>query len=410
MKKALSLLLVLILSLTLFTGCGGSDSGSKANEFGDTLRVGCASDISTMDPTNFTDLQTQLAMAAVYSRLVKFNDKLEIVPDLAAEWENISDLEWHFTLNEGIKFHDGTDLTSEDVKASLMRAKEQTLIAHIVAYVEDVIIEDDLNFIIKTSEPFAALLNNLADFACSILPSELIESGNDFAKNPVGSGPYVFKSWTPSDKSVFTKFDDYFDQEKASQFENLELRVIPEGSSRTIALETGEIDINASVLPSDYKRVKENEELGLYENSANRLCGLYFNENMEPFNNADFRRAIEYAVDKKAVIQASQEGLGEELTSMLPSLVIGSIDAGYTYDVEKAKEYLEKSGYKQPEGEKFTINTMYDSYTKMAVVIQENLADIGIDVEISQGTPASQLEQCGLGNYEMALILSLIHI
>ena len=124
MKKALSLLLILILSLTVFTGCGGDNNESNAGEFGDTLRVGSASDISTMDPTNFTDLQTQLAVTAVYSRLVKFNDKLEIIPDAAAEWENISDLEWHFTLKEGIKFHDGTDLTAEDVKASLMRAKE----------------------------------------------------------------------------------------------------------------------------------------------------------------------------------------------------------------------------------------------------------------------------------------------
>ena len=86
-------------------------------------------------------------------------------------------------------------------------------------------------------------------------------------------------------------------------------------------------------------------------------------------------------MDKEAVIQASQEGLGERMTSILPSLVVGSIDAGYTYDVDKAKEYLEKSGYVQPEGQKFTISTMGDLNTKMAVVIQANLADIGIDVE-----------------------------
>ena len=135
MKKALSVLLVLLLAMGVFTGCGNNEGGeSGTNEFGDTLRVGSASDISTMDPTNFTDLQTQLAATAVYSRLVKFDENLEIVSDAAKEWENISDTEWHFTLYEGIKFHDGTDLTSEDVKASLMRAKEQTLIAHIVQY------------------------------------------------------------------------------------------------------------------------------------------------------------------------------------------------------------------------------------------------------------------------------------
>ena len=405
MKKALSVLLVLLLAMGVFTGCGNNEGGeSGTNEFGDTLRVGSASDISTMDPTNFTDLQTQLAATAVYSRLVKFDENLEIVSDAAKEWENISDTEWHFTLYEGIKFHDGTDLTSEDVKASLMRAKEQTLIAHIVQYVEDVIIEDDYNFIIKTSIPFAAMLSNLADPACSILPSELIEEGNDFNANPVGSGPYVFESWTPSDKAVFTKFDDYFKPEEASQFEKLELRVIPEGSSRTIALETGEIDINTSVIASDYERVKENPDLGLYENTANQLYGLFFNETMEPFNNVDFRKAVMYALDQEAIIQGSQMGLGERMTSILPSKVVGSIDAGYTYDPEKAKEYLEKSGYVQPEGEVFTIATMGDLNADMAVVMQANLKDIGINVEVTQSTVASHMEQCGQGNFQMAII------
>lgn len=399
MKKGFTLLLVLVLSVTVFTSCGGNGGSAQ---FGDTLRVGSASDISTMDPTNFTDLQTQLAVTAVYSRLVKFNEKLEVVPDAAEKWENISDLEWEFTLKEGIKFSDGTDLTAEDVKASLMRAKEQTLIAHIVAYIEDVEIKDDYHFVIKTSKPFAALLSNLADPACSILPSELIESGNDFAKNPVGSGPYIFESWTPSDKAVFVKNENYFDEENASQFEKLELRVIPEGSSRTIALETGEIDINTSVLTSDYTRIKDNEDLGLYENTANQLYGLFFNETKEPFNNPDFRRAVEYAVDKEAVIQASQEGLGERMTSILPSAVVGSIDAGYTYDVEKAKEYLKKSGYKQTE--KITIRSMSDLNTKMAVVIQDNLKAIGIDTEVSQSTVATHMEQCGQGNFEMAIM------
>lgn len=404
MKKVLSLLLILVLSLSVLTACGNSSSEETGSAFGDTLRVGCAADISTMDPTNFTDLQTQLAVTAVYSRLVKFNKNLEIVSDAAKEWENISDTEWHFTLYEGIKFHDGSDLTSEDVKASLLRAKGQTLIAHIVANVEDVIIEDDYNFIIKTTKPFAAMLSNLADPACCILPSELIESGNDFSQNPIGSGPYVFESWTPSDKVVFTRFEDYFKPEEASQFDKLEFRVIPEGSSRTIALETNEIDINMSVLASDYQRIKDNEDLEMYESNANQLYGLFFNETKEPFNNVDFRKAVLYALDQEAIIQGSQEGLGERMTSILPKLVVGSIDAGYTYNPEKAKEYLEKSGYVQPEGEVFTISSMSDLNTKMAVVIQSNLKDIGINVEVSQSTVASHMEQCGQGNFEMAIM------
>lgn len=402
MKRLISLLLVFVLIMACATACG--NGGGEQKGFGDTLRVGSTSDISTMDPTNFTDLQTQLAVTAVYSRLVKFDVNLQIIADAAESWENISDLEWKFKLKEGIKFHDGSDLTSEDVKSSLNRAKSQTLIAHIVEQIDDVEVVDDYNFVIRTKVPFAPLLNNLADPACSILPKELIDANNDFGKNPVGSGPFTFVSWNPSEKAVFEKFADYFDKEHASQFKTLELRVIPEGSSRTIALETNEIDINTSVLASDYNRVVENKDLGMYEGTANQLYGLFYNENMEPFNNADFRRAVEYAVDKEAVCKASQEGKGDRLTSILPLKVVGNIDPGYTYDVEKAKECLKESGYVQPEGQVFTLNTMGDLNTKMAVVIQANLKDIGINIEVEQNTVAYHMEQCGLGNFEMAIM------
>ena len=104
------------------------------------------------------------------------------------------------------------------------------------------------------------------------------------------------------------------------------------------------------------------------------------------------------------MIQASQEGLGERLTSILPSAVVGSIDAGYTYDVEKAKEYLQKSGFKQEAGKKFVIRSMSDMNTKMAVVIQGNLKDIGIETEVAQNTVATHMEQCGQGQFEMAIM------
>ena len=407
MKKLFSVLLILVLALSCFTACG-SDTNNGGNEgeggqFGDTLRVATASDISTMDPTNFTDLNTQLASTAVYSRLVKFDKDLNIVMDVAESYENLSDLEWKFVLKQGVKFHDGSDLTAADVKASLERAKTQSLIAHIVEQIDTVECPDDYTIIIKTKVPFAPLLNNLADPCCSILPKALIDEGNDFNKNPIGSGPYTFTEWQPGEKAVFTKFADYFNQDEASQFEKLELRVIPEASSRTIALETGEVDIATSIDVIDYNRVADNEELGLYETTANQVYYVVGNQDVEPFNNADFRRALEYAIDKESVIAASQEGKGDRIKSVLPLNVAGYIESEYTYDVEKAKEYLAKSGYKQKEGEVIVFNTMSEMNTKMAQVIQSNLADIGIAVEIEQNTVAYHMENCGLGNYTLAI-------
>jgi len=261
---------------------------------------------------------------------------------------------------------------------------------------------DDYTVVIKTSVPYAPLLNNLADPACSILPKALIDAGNDFNANPVGSGPYSFTEWQPGEKSVFTKFADYFDTENASQFEKLELLVVPEAASRSIMLETGEIEIATSLDVVDYSRVKENPDLGLYETTANQLYYLVFNQNKAPFDDVNFRKAFEYAIDKVSVIAASQDGKGDLLLSALPKNVAGAIDAGYTYDPVKAKEYLDKSGYVQGD-HVFTIYTMSELLTKMAQVIQANLNDIGITVEIEQNTVAAHMDMLGAGEYELGI-------
>lgn len=411
MKRTLAILLALAMLLSCLVACGNQSTesatgnnatGEQTAAFGDTLRVACATDISTLDPTNFTDLQTQLASTALYSRLVKFDKDLNIVFDVAEDYEVLSDLEWQFTLKQGVKFHDGSELKSADVAASIMRAKEQPLIAHIVEQIDSVECPDDYTVVIKTKVPFAPLLNNLADPACSILPKALIDAGNDFNAHPVGSGPYTFTEWQPGEKSVFTKFADYFDTENASQFEKLELLVVPEAASRSIMLETGEIEIATSLDVVDYSRVKDNADLGLYETTANQLYYLVFNQNKAPFDNQDFRKAIEYAVDKESVIAASQDGKGDLLLSALPKNVAGYIEYEYDYNPELAKEYLEKSGYVQGD-EVFTIYTMSELLTKMAQVIQSNLADIGIKVEIEQNTVAAHMEMLGAGEFELGL-------
>lgn len=405
MKKLACLALAAVMTLAMMTGCGGSGSGggNSGGSFGDTLRVASATDMSTFDPTAFTDLQTQLGTTAIYSRLVKFDKDLNIVNDVADSYENTSDLEWKFTLKQGVKFHDGTELKAQDVKASLERAKGQSLIAHIVEQIDTVECPDDYTVVIKTKVPYAPLLNNLADPCCSILPKALIDSGNDFNKNPIGSGPYTFTEWKPGEKAVFTKFADYFNQDEASQFEKLELRVVPEGSSRTIALETGDVDIVSSLDSIDYNRVSESDSLEIYETPANQVYYLVGNEDVAPFNNKAFRQALEYAVDKESVVQAAQEGRGDILQSVLPKKVAGYVDYGYTYDPEKAKELLKESGYTQPAGETIVLNTMSELNTKMAQVIQANLADIGINVEIEQNVVAYHMENCGLGNYTLAI-------
>lgn len=403
-KLSLSIVVVMVL-LTILSGCSSTTSqeSTESKEVESKVVIAQANDIKSLDPHATNDSASANVNRQIYGSLVRTDENMDIVGDLATEWKAISSTEWEFKLREGVKWHDGTDFTAEDVKFSIMRQKESPKVKHLVEPITEVKIVDEHTVILVTDKPFGPILPNLAHSASRIVSKKAVtEYGDEYADHPVGTGAFKFVEWVAGDKVVLERFDDFYEGQPPTN--KLVFRSIPEGPSRTIALETGEIDLVIGVEPSDKKRVEENEDLVLYEKMSNRTEYLGFHCEKEPFNNELVRQAINHAIDKESIVEVASDGRGEAAHTVIGKKVLGfNPDVPeYEFDVEKAKELLAQAGY--PDGFKTTLWASGDVRNRIAQIVQANLAEIGIEVEIELLEWGAYLDRTKAGEHDMFLL------
>ena len=305
MKKLLCLCMTAALSLGSLAGCStknpapsdGETVGAQNEESGgekkDTLTVAL-----TSEPPSLTTCDHD-SIVGVYMNLLTYNglmrvdhETLEVVPDLAESYTVENETEWTFVLKDGIKFHDGSDCTAQDVAASIEWAKTFPGSANYTRNIKTIEAVDDKTVKIVTEVPYAGLPADLAYHYNFIVPEELIESGHDFNSEPVGTGPYKFVSWQYGDSLNFVGFEEYFDAERKASIPNLVFKIIPEGTSRTIALEAGEVDFVYDVPSADVERLKSDEKFEVKEITSVENFFLGINLEKEPFNDVNVRQAI----------------------------------------------------------------------------------------------------------------------
>ena len=215
-SRILSLTLLCAMALGLLAGCSnsggnGSDSGDNGSgEVKDTITVATMAETPSVSPYDHNATAGYLVNLLTFTSLVRLDENLNAQPDLAESFTNISDTCWEFKLRQDVKFHDGSSMTAEDVKASLDYAKTFTEGALYNDSIESVEVVDEYTVRINTKVPDAALMFNLAQHANAIVPKALIDSGNNFGENPIGAGPYKFVSWTRGDQLEFEAFDEYY--------------------------------------------------------------------------------------------------------------------------------------------------------------------------------------------------------
>ena len=421
MKKIMAMLLALMMSIALVAGCGAEEEEPTAPEeettqeeikeeesekvpHADCLVLAMASEPTTLNPYDHAAVTSGYMNQLTYNKLFRLDvDTLEPVPELCESYENIDELTWRFKVKEGVKFHDGTELTAEDVKASLEYARTFTASDKYTKFWNTVEVIDNYTVEIKTHTPYALILNDLAQSGNTILPKKLIDEGNDFGLNPIGTGPYKYVEWVLGDKITFTKNEDYFDQAHQPRISELVWRVIPEGTSRTIALEAGEVDMIIDVDTNDIARMDENEAIDVLSVPGTRMAFFGLNNEVAPFDNIDFRRAIMAAIDREAVMMVAVNGQGSVTTSPNPQTFQGANETGTIgYDVEKAKEYLAASGI-DPASVTFSCMTYTDETRRTAEVIQGMLQEIGIHMEIESLDFAAWLERLLAGDFEASV-------
>lgn len=446
MKKLVSLTLAMTMCVSLLTGCGNKDASTtetaaSAASAGSTATV-VEPDVG-IDTTNYLKIQDDnpdtvdpQATTEYYTVAMNIFDRLvevkangdgtsEIVPSLAKSWEISDDgLTYTFTLNEGVKFSNGADLTSSDVLYTIKRmlTYEKAVnddIYDMIQGASDVAegkteelagfkIIDDYNFSLTLEEPYGAFLACLTTPGASIFDEETTEqAGDQFGIDPavtIGTGPFTFAAWEFNSELVLSANKDYWDGAPAC--EGLVLKVIPDEATARMMFENGELDIldmdnNASQLEYFLNNDAYQDQI-----VSGPRVGVYYiclNEKFTELSDARVRKALQYSIDRQAILDSLYAGQGQLENGIFPHGLIGyNADLPeIPYDVEQAKALLAEAGY--PDG--FEMELCYSSdagqTTKdMLEIISAYWAEIGVTAKVTEVDEGSFYDMRAAGEIE----------
>lgn len=405
MKKLLTLILCLAMVLTVFVGCsstpateeGASASGDAAqgeaadSEYKDTLVFAMNTDVQSMDPQIQNDTTSEQVVKMLYNTLLKFQDDGTVVGDLAESWSVSEDkLTWTFNLKQGVKFHNGKELTSADVKATFDRALNAEAgglrTTEIIKMFTAVEAPDPYTVTITTDAPYGPMESLMCNMSLGIMDADYIEQyGLDLgtsAEGENGTGPFKVVSWERDQEIVVERFDDYFGT--PAKLKTVVYTIIPEAASRVIALETGEVDVIDKPTDEDLARLEadtENFTVLRKPTISQRLFRFGCNDPI--ISNTKVRQAIVYAIDRQAIIDALFTGSGYPSTAPLAPVTFGYSDLGeIEQDLELAKSLLAEAGYPDGFDTKIVTTERYQNGIELAEIISQQLAEIGINAEI----------------------------
>lgn len=391
MKRTLALILalVIVLSMSVIAAADGKD----------TLIVAAPDESDNLSTTGHDALQTAFLNVLSYNGLMKLDYNMNPVPDLAESYTVSEDgCTWVFKLREGVKFHNGEELTADDVVASMIDAQSKPNVASFTKDYTAVEATDKYTVTITTDGYNSNLLYSLANHANFVLPKSLLESGHDFNAEPCGTGAYKFVKWNHGDSIEYVANEDYF--AGAPAIKNLIWRFIPEGTSRSLVLEAGEVDFVIDVDAANMAGIQDNPDLYMDIVDSITLNFLNLNDTKGYLSDVNVRKAIDCAVNKQAVVQIAENGHASVVYAQAPTTFSGSTTEGCVegYSVEKAKEYLAAWGG-NPADIELSIICSNDAKKRAAEVILANLKDVGINATIEQMDLATYLDVTARGEH-----------
>lgn len=417
-RRILSATLASVLALTTLAGCQGgqtpaSSSGSEASA-GETAKkeelvVAISADTATLEPMVQSGQATRLIKQSIYRGLVAYQADGKIGMEIADSY-NIEDdnKTYVFKLKENAKFHDGSDITAEDVKFSLERILDEsvgaTFRSDFLNVLDTVEAVDAKTVRIVLKEPCAPFTDYLTLPESVIVSKAWCEShDNDLNAHPMGSGPYVFSSWDKGREIVVTAFADFY---KPGKPESKAIRFVttPDATTRANALRTGDADLIDYVAAKDIDAFEKEEGFIADISEAPFMC-LQFNTKTGPLSDARVRQAIAYAVDRQGVINAAFMGRGTPMfgfpTQVGENGYDGKYDNYFSQDLEKAKSLLAEAGYANGFDIKILSSSTYEMHKQTAIVVQDSLKKIGIRAEVELPDWSTRIERSNKGDYEI---------
>lgn len=401
MKRSIILFLALMLAVTAAVG-------NAADNFDADIIVTQMDDMTHWDPTATSDVPNSTVLFNIYSRLYKSDKDFMPEPELCEKATMVSDTEWHFKIYDGIVCHDGSVLNADDVVFNLRRAQAGVVVAALFRPVKEITKVDDLTISITTDGPYPGLTTALSHVATSILPTSYVEKAvaEEDWSNPIGSGRYRFDSRIIGDSVKVVRFDEYFNKEDSARNRSITFKIIPEGSGRTIAVETGAVDLNIDFETIDYNRVVNNPDLKLWEGYTTIVYLIGMDVTLPPFDNKLVRQAINFAVDREACLEVGFNGKGYALynNATCATTVLGGVNnplGHYSYDPEKAKALMAEAGCAGFDTEMYCFT---DYAERVATLVQSYLSVIGINVSVNRVDSATLYARAREHNCPMFLM------
>ncbi len=401
---------------------------AQAATRGGTLVFGRAIESQYLDPVHTAqNADIWLALNLYDTLLQPSADGKAVEPGLAQSWKVSEDGKTlTFTLRPGLKFADGSALMPSDVKWSLDRARTKGSggeFQFLLASIEGVDASGDDTVVLHMAHPDPVILQALATFNSGIMPEKLLmaapganldEKSKAFADHPIGSGPFMLKSWQRNTEMVMTRNPYYWkagtDGAKLPYLDAIRFVIIPDDATRILKLRAGELDVAEFVPYSRVTELKGDPKLNMVLFPAAQVNYFSFNArptlkdgSKNPLGDLRVRQALNYATDKDALIQVVTYGTGTPQHSFMPMSTPLSFDAGvlYPYDIAKAKALLTQAGY--PNGFDVTCMVLAGSADDAAKVttLQQLWAQVGVHLKVEQLEAATRLARYNAADFQM---------
>jgi peptide/nickel transport system substrate-binding protein len=359
---------------------------------GGTLIVGmAATSVVTLDPAAYSDRATETVIRNIFDGLVTRTNDNQVVLELAKDYRWIDGKTIEFDLKPGVQFHNGEDLTAEDVVFTFERILSQDVGAQRRGFVQEVgSVEavDDWTVRFHLESPWPVFLQMLVHN--QIVPKDYLTRVGDaeFARKPIGSGPFKFVGGNLDEQVVLDRFDDYYGGAEVlppvgpADLERVIFRMMPDASARVDALLAGEVHIIQNVPSYMVPQLIGNPDITIKTTVGTRPKFMDLNVTVPPFDDVRVRQALNYAVDVDKILFKVASGYGMILPGPLSSanLYADPDLAPYGYDLNRAKALLDEAGY-EPEDISFVVDT-YGPYVEIAEAVAEQLQGLGMDVTV----------------------------
>lgn len=385
---------------TAFAG-GNKEAEATAGKVPDTVRLNIASEPDSLNPWLSAASDTSAIFGNVFEGLLSFDEGGNLNPQISKSYTVSDDgLVYTFYLRDDVYFHNGTHLTSSDVLYSYLSLDDSDGTTYKFPSIDKCEVIDDYTFQITLKSAQSSFLISAA--LTKILP----EDYSDEATHPIGTGPYKFVSYTPSQELVFVRNDDYYDEDNYPSIKNVEVYIMSDSSSVVAALQSGQIDI-ADISSNNVDMFKNNYTV--ISGVRNLVSLLVFNNDVKPLDDVRVRKAITMAINKEDVIGGVFDGYAEPVYSNLSPVFKDTynsdIEGMYSYDVEGAKKLLSEAGYPNGFDLEVTVPGNYWQHVDTSQIVQQNLAKVGIKLNIKTVEWGTWLDDVYYGrNYTSTII------